>query len=295
MSIALDDLQLLLDIVACGSFSQAAARRGWSQPQVSQRVAQLESELGAQLFRRHRRGAQPTPACEAFVPAAQEALAALRRGREALQCEPALPRITLACLPSLSSVIFGPVLLALADAALEIRCTTDHSSLIMERLLTGQVQVGFVLRCPPMAGIQMEAIWRSPMVAVVHRDHALATAGPLRLADIADQRLAPQYWGEGCDELLTLIRHWRRVPGPIHAVQPAVAARELALEHGFLTFMPEVAVRRDLRDGRLVRLALTDLPLWEWQVMMAWRTGKRPDAALRQVLDSVRALGEEWA
>lgn len=294
MSIAMDDLQLLLDIVACGSFSQAAARRGWSQPQVSQRVALLEAEVGAQLFRRHRRGALPTPACEAFLPAAQQALDALQRGREALQREPALPRLTLASLPSLSSVIFGPVLLALADAALEIRCSTDHSPAIMERLLTGQAQVGFVLRCPPMAGIQMERIWRSPMVAVVHSRHPLASAGSLQLADIANERLAPQYWGEGCDELLALIRAARRVAGPIHAVQPAGAARELAMEHGFLTFMPEVAVRRDLRDGRLVKLALSDLPLWEWEVMMAWRTGKRADAPLRQVLDTVRALAGEW-
>ena len=163
-----------------------------------------EAEVGAQLFRRHRRGALPTPACEAFLPAAQQALAALQRGREALQREPALPRLTLASLPSLSSVIFGPVLLALADAALEIRCSTDHSPAIMERLLTGQAQVGFVLRCPPMAGIQMERIWRSPMVAVVHNRHPLASAGSLQLADIANERLAPQYWGEGCDELLAL-------------------------------------------------------------------------------------------
>ena len=41
MAISLDALALLIDIVDCGSFSQAAARRGWSQPQVSQRVALL--------------------------------------------------------------------------------------------------------------------------------------------------------------------------------------------------------------------------------------------------------------
>lgn len=295
MSIAVDDLQLLLDIVACGSFSQAAARRGWSQPQVSQRIALLEADIGVPLFRRHRRGALPTSACEAFLPAAQDALAALRRGREALRQEPLLPRITLASLPSLSSVIFGPVLLALADATLEIRCTTDHSPAIMERLLTSQAQIGFVLRCPPMAGIQMERIWRSPMIAVVHKKHPLANAGSLSLADIADQRLAPQYWGDGCDELLALIRSWRRVAGPIHAIQPAGAARELAMEHGFLTFIPEVAVRRDLREGRLVKLPLSDLPLWEWEVMMAWRTGKRADPGLQQVLDTVRAMAGEWS
>ena len=57
MALSIDDLALLVEIVESGSFSQAAARRRWSQPQVSQRVAALEDQLGVQLFARHRRGA----------------------------------------------------------------------------------------------------------------------------------------------------------------------------------------------------------------------------------------------
>ncbi|RBB92608.1 LysR family transcriptional regulator, partial [Pseudomonas sp. MWU12-2115] len=74
MTVSLDDLQLRLDAAELGRFSQAAARRGWAQPQVSQRIAQLESSLGAQLFKRHRRGAEPTAACLAYLPAARAAL-----------------------------------------------------------------------------------------------------------------------------------------------------------------------------------------------------------------------------
>ena len=59
------------------------------------------------------------------------------------------------------------------------------------------------------------------------------------------------------------------MPGPIHAVQPASVAREMALEHGFLTFMPEVAVKREPRGGKLVNLNLQHLSLWEWEVMVA--------------------------
>jgi LysR family pca operon transcriptional activator len=295
MAIALDDLQLLVDIVACGSFSQAAARRGWSQPQVSQRVSALEADIGAQLFQRHRRGAQPTAACDAFLPSAQAALAALEQGRQAIQSAPALPRVTLACLPSLSSVVFGPILLALAQAPIEIRCRTDHSPAIMEELLTGKSQLGFVIKCPPMAGIQMEKLWRSPIVAVVHKSHPLAKSKPRTLAEVANARLAPQSWGDGCYQLIDLLRTLRTVPGPIHTVQPASAAREMALEHGFLTFMPEVAAKRDLREGRLVKLDLQDLPLWEWEVMVAWRSGKRVDANKQMVLDTVRAMAPDWA
>lgn len=199
----------------------------------------------------------------------------------------------------MASVVFDPILVALAQAPMEIRCRTDHSPAIMEELLTGKSQLGFVLKCPPMAGMQMERIWRSRIVAVVHRSHKLARSKPKTLAAIAiaipNEQLAPQSWGDGCYPLIELLRGLRglrTVTGPIHTVQPASAAREMALEHGFLTFMPEVAVKRELREGRLVKL---DLPVSEWEVMVAWRSGKRMDASKQRVLDTVRAMAADWA
>jgi DNA-binding transcriptional LysR family regulator len=290
MALSIDDLALLVEIVESGSFSLAAARRRWSQPQVSQRVAALEDQLGVQLFARHRRGAAPTPACLTFLPSAQQALAAIAAGRQAVQGAPALPQVTLACVPSLAALMFGPLLLELADAPLEIRCSTDHSPVIMDKLLTGRAQLGLVLKCPAIAGIQLERLNVSPIVAVVRPGHPLARRRKLKLADVADARLAPQYWSEECDELIGLLRAHRRSDSAIHAIQPASAAIELAQEHGFLTFMPEMAAARQIGAGALVKLEIADLPHWEWESMVAWRSGKRQDAAKLRVLEAVRGL-----
>lgn len=294
MSLSFDDLRLLLEIVEYGSFTQAAARRRWSQPQVSQRVSALEHQVGVPLFRRHRRGAVPTQACVTFLPSARAALAALDIGLDSVQGAPALPQMRLACVPSLASMLFGPVLLALAEAPMEIRCTTNHSPVIMDMLLTDQAQLGFVLRCPAIAGIQLERICVSPIIALVHRDHPLAQSPPCKLADIANARLAPQFWGPGCDELIARLHAYRTTNMPIHAIQPASAALELVLEHGFLSFMPEMAVARQLQDGSMVKLDITDLPRWEWEVMMAWRGGKRVDASKQRVLQAVRKIAAGW-
>ena len=126
------------------------------------------------------------------------------------------------------------------------------------------MDVGFVLKCPAIAGIQMELMCHSPIIAVAAATHPLAQARSLQLADIADQRIAPQYWGEECDGLMQQIRRLRTQVQPLHAIQPGSAARELALEHGFITIMPELVVRRDLLAGRLVRLPLVDLPAASW-------------------------------
>ena len=262
---------------------------------VSQRIAVLEQALGQPLFRRHRRGATPTPACEQFLPAAAAALSALEGGRLATQGAPALPRIKLSCLPSLTTVVFGPLLLALVDEAFEIRCNTDHSGIIMQELLTGETDVGFILKCPAIAGIQLELLYRPPIIAVGCAPHPLAGRQRLSLQDIANERLAPQQWGIGCDELILQLRLLRQVTSPLHAIQPASAARELALEHGFITLMPALAISRDLEFGRLVQLDVVDLPPDHWDVMMAWRSGKRPNPAKERVLEAARALARRWS
>ncbi|ENY71341.1 LysR family transcriptional regulator [Aeromonas diversa] len=294
MSLDLDDLQLLLDVAELGSFSQAAAIRGWSQPLVSQRIATLEQTLGASLFQRHRRGVTPTPACEQFLPAARAALGALAEGRLAIQGAPALPRIRLACLPSLTSAVFSPLLRELVDGAFEIRCNTDHSGVIMQDLLTGECDIGFVLRCPPVAGLHMELLCRSPIIAVASPLHPLAGQQGLTLHHIANERIAPQQWGAGCDVFIQQMRRLREPTRSLHAIQPASAARELALEHGFITLMPALAVARDLELGRLIRLDVGDLPQDHWEVMMAWRSGKRPNAAKEVVLNAARGLAALW-
>ena len=45
------------------------------------------------------------------------------------------------------------------------------------------------------------------------------------------------------------------------------------------------------RNPALVKLDLHVLPLWEWEVMVAWRNGKRVDASKQRVLVTVRADG----
>lgn len=294
MAVNFDDLRLLIEIVECGSFSQAAARRRWSQPQVSQRVGALEHQLGVPLFRRHRRGAVPTEACVTFLPAAHAALAAIELGLRSMQGVPALPKMRLACVPSLAPLLFGPILLALAAAPMEIRCHTDHSPIIMDMLLTDRAQLGFVLRCPAIAGIELERICVSPIIPVVHRGHRLAHSATCMLADIANAQLAPQFWGAQCDELIESLHASRTTNMPIHAIQPASAALELALEHGFVTFMPEMAAAKQLQNGTLVKLDIADLPRWEWEVMMAWRSGKRMDRSKQMVLKVVREIAAGW-
>jgi DNA-binding transcriptional LysR family regulator len=79
----LKQLQYLIAVVDEGSFGRAAPALYVSQPTLSQQIRSLEAEVGGPLLERLARGVRPTPAGEAFLPAARAALAATERGRRA--------------------------------------------------------------------------------------------------------------------------------------------------------------------------------------------------------------------
>ena len=55
--------------------------------------------------------------------------------------------------------------------------------------------------------------------------------------------------------------------------------------------MPEpTTAARQLKLGNLVKLEIADLPRREWEAMVAWSSGKWPDAATLRVLRAVREL-----
>jgi DNA-binding transcriptional LysR family regulator len=75
-------LRYFVAVAEAEHFGQAASALGVSQPALSQRVADLERELGVALFERLPRGVRLSAAGRVFLDAAREALAAAAAGAE---------------------------------------------------------------------------------------------------------------------------------------------------------------------------------------------------------------------
>ena len=67
MRFDLVDLRLVLNVADAGNITHGAARSGLALASASERIRDLERELGAPLFERQRRGVVPTPAGLALV------------------------------------------------------------------------------------------------------------------------------------------------------------------------------------------------------------------------------------
>src|SRR2546427_1113372 len=76
----LGQIEAFVEAQRRGSITRAAAALELTQPTLTARLRGLEQELGAQLLVRGRRGVSLTAAGRRFLPRAQAALEAVRRG-----------------------------------------------------------------------------------------------------------------------------------------------------------------------------------------------------------------------
>jgi molybdate transport repressor ModE-like protein len=85
MRFDLTDMRLFLTVVECGSLTQGARTMHLALASVSERIAGMESALGAPLLERNRRGVRATAAGEALVRHARSILGQVEQMRGELR------------------------------------------------------------------------------------------------------------------------------------------------------------------------------------------------------------------
>ncbi len=88
----LDAIQVMLKAVECGSLSKASGKLGQSLTTVSRKVAELESNLKADLLIRSSKGLELTPAGRTYFTVAKNVLEQMNEAERAAAGESAEPR-----------------------------------------------------------------------------------------------------------------------------------------------------------------------------------------------------------
>jgi LysR family transcriptional regulator, benzoate and cis,cis-muconate-responsive activator of ben and cat genes len=220
------DLASLRAVVAVADtlhFGRAAARLGIAQPQVSQRVRKLESQLGFELFDRDHNRIAMTSAGSRVVAHAREVLAAadrLDRVADGLRAGTA-GVVRIGCV---GSALFGaltqvlaPVRADLPDVELQVREMESPEQIAALR--DGTLDLGF-LRPPGPPELDLHDVWHEPMIL------ALPTADPLTDLEIVDAAVlagrrimalprdaGPGYW----DQVVTAIADTDAILEPVES------------------------------------------------------------------------------
>src|SRR4051794_30913770 len=197
----LHQLRYVVAVAEEGSFTAAAQRELVAQPAVSAAVRTLERELGVQLFRRGRSGAQPTEAGVAVLAHARAALAAVAATRDVADEVTGLlrGRVAVGMVVGCTSTVLADLLadFAAAHPAVEVVLVEGSGADLLAALSTGRLDLAWVGRAqPPPSGVETAVLYEEEQVAV------LPLAGPPRghalpAAELADHRLVALPPGTG--------------------------------------------------------------------------------------------------
>ncbi|MFG1946215.1 LysR family transcriptional regulator [Nonomuraea sp. NPDC048826] len=240
----LQQMRYVVAVAETRNFTRAAEQCLVVQSALSHQIARLERELGAKLFERTSRRVRLTPAGEAFLPAARQALDAAERARAevAAAAGEIRGRLAIGAIPTVTAVDLPVALRRFHRRHREVRITlrSGASEEMIERVRQGTMDLAFLglpLDARPK-GVNGRELARGDLVAVVAPGHPLADRDHVMLRDLADEPFVDFPAGSA---------------GRIQSDEAFAAAgvrREVAFEVSTPDFMARL-IRQDLGIGML--------------------------------------------
>jgi DNA-binding transcriptional LysR family regulator len=288
----LDQLLAFDRVVREGSFSRAAWSLDITQPTISARIQALEQEVGGPLLVRGGRRVALTERGESFLRYARRALAVLAEGVEAARLTQVgqRGRVTVGTLPSLAGGFLASAIARFhtAHPDVELFMRTGHSEQIVDLLRDGVVKVGLITAPTHNPDLAPLLHFREPLVLVAPAGHALVRQHPVTLGEV-ERESRPFLlvrWGPGMNPVLARLDVQAEpvielpIETVLHLLRRGIGA----------AFLTRTFVMDDLAAGRLVEVAVRDLPPLFRESTLAHRARGTLSAAAS---DFVAALREE--
>jgi DNA-binding transcriptional LysR family regulator len=272
----LDQLETFVYVARARSFSRAAVLLDLAQPTLSGRVAQLEGELGAQLFHRRGHTLELSESGRALLPYAERMLALRAEGAREVQriVSGGLGRLTLGANPTCSQYLVPRLIeqFVRAHPGVQVNVRTALSPILMEHLLDGVVQLALCSRAQLHVNAAVLWSYSDPLALVAAPRHPLARMGECARADLAGHLILSTQAGPTRIGLRHVLP-----PGYESVAIEATAGevmKQLLLRGIGVTVLPGLAIAEELARGDLVRIPVRDAELPEYEVALAGWSGR---------------------
>ena len=256
----LHKLEIFYWVAELKSFSQAAELLSLRQPTVSAHVQELEKLVSGKLLYRIRGRVSLTPLGQVLAERAKNLLAFKRETIAAVE----LFHGTLSGeLWVGGSNVPGEYLLpqrlgAFTEKYPAIRpiLRIGDSAGIIDDLLDGKVELGFVGFKAEDARLAFEKIWDDEMILVVPKDHAWTRRQSVQLADLRTEKFISRERGSGTlDSLRRLLSKNKQVSNELLNISMELGSTEAikeAIIAGYgMSILSRISIRRELTAGNL--------------------------------------------
>ena len=286
-------LRLFLAVVDHGGFTAAAAAVHVAQPALSLGVRELERELDAILLVRSRKGIVLTPAGEALVEPARQAVRDVEIAVAAVAAVTGLlaGRVDVAALPTLAAdplaAITGRFRQAHPQVTVRIVATDDPTDLA-QSIRSGHSEIGVTEQGPANAGLVEHAIADQELVAVCARTGD-ADPGVLDLATLSGVPLVLTPAGTSMRNLVdTALRDLGVTPLIAVETEQRDALVPLVLAGAGTAFVPRAIAEVASSQGAVVRGTHPEL---RRRVVLVHRAGTLSPAGAQFLVHAQAAPG----
>ena len=265
-------IETFLWVVTLGSFRGAAQRLNTTQPAISQRIAQLERELGVKLLNRDHRVASPTTSGRQLMVYAEK-LIGLRSEMMAEVGDRSAMRgvmrlgVAETIVHTWLSRLIKSVNTAYPNLSLEIE--VDITPNLSARLLAQEIELAFVLGPLSVSSVRNRPLCDYPIGFLASPSLGLGN-GPLTVHDLAKfpiitfPRKTQPY-----EIVRSLFNRPDLPPIRLHASASLATVIHMAIEGLGIAVIPTAIVENELADGRL-QLLSTDLKISPLTFSASW-------------------------
>ncbi len=172
-------LSAFINVAMSNTFAEAAEKVHLSQPALSTSIKTLESQLGGRLFSRTTRRVQLSREGAEFLPIATRLLQDWDNAVHDMQGLFAMKKgnLTIAAMPSFSISLLPKILQEFHENWADIKISVVD--IVMEAVIAsvqeGRAEIGFTFETDQLDGLTLQPILNNKFIAVVHRQHRLAS------------------------------------------------------------------------------------------------------------------------
>ncbi len=265
-------IETFLWVVTLGSFRGAAQRLNTTQPAISQRIAQLEREMGVKLLNRDHRVASPTTSGRQLMVYAEK-LIGLRSEMMAEVGDRSAMRgvmrlgVAETIVHTWLSRLIKSVNTAYPNLSLEIE--VDITPNLSARLVAQEIELAFVLGPLSVSSVRNRPLCDYPIGFLASPSLGLGN-GPLTVHDLAKfpiitfPRKTQPY-----EIVRSLFNRPDLPPIRLHASASLATVIHMATEGLGIAVIPTAIVENELADGRL-QLLSTDLKISPLTFSASW-------------------------
>ena len=287
-------LETFLWVVTLGSFRGAAQKLNTTQPAISQRIAQLEREMGVRLLQRDRRVASPTPSGRQMMVYAEKLIGLRSEMMAAIGDRSAMRGVLrLGVAETIVHTWLSKLIKSVNDAYpnLSLEIEVDITPNLNARLQAQEIDLAFVLGPLSTPNVQNRVLCDYPVGFLASPTLGLGN-GPLTVHDLAKFPIITFSRKTRPYEIVRSLFNRPDIP-PIrlHASASMSTVIHMAIEGLGIALIPTAIIENELASGRL-ELLNTDLEIQPLRFTASWLAS--PDtAAIELVAGFASKLAQE--